>query len=684
MFCRECGKEIEAGASFCRFCGTRAEGASGMGEPLGGQAGVQGRRGRGTVWKVMFVFVAVLAAAAVAVFLYFSARNRASSIRMAKTTGSIDVQDKEGKELALAEDMMLYKGYQVGTQEESYAWLDLDSVKLAKMDEESRIQIRSAGKQLEVQVDSGNLFFNIKEPLGDEETLDIRTSDMVVGIRGTCGWVEVPDGDHMRVYILEGKVKCSVTDPDSGKVQKENIQAGEMAEMSLSGKDGEWIRTGSFTGADIPDFVREELEEDEGLKAKILDGPEPDLSLEEVPQEDPAAIFERVLSELISAYGIFNANQSGVMVNTSDVWMDPGGVISATFLDFDLDGEEEMLVCHAEPSAEDPVDYVILLSMYEAVEGNAVLASQAPFIAYNDYRASDASLSGNDWSNKELRVNAVRTDSGCYIMCEEFWICGGFADGMAENYWAMVYRDGKLDYAGSFTQVAGGSAGFAYTGYEFENGTLVNSQIYYDEVARQEGGALYMDFGDAIKAFFGKFGIRLIDDLSQYGYNQTSLLSDSSDKTAIFEFINRLEPIQGGYQCNAVLRVDAASAVFGDPSLEAGQPAPGRLPGDPSASEGALPAPSSPDGEYLLPDISSRYLTGEELRRLSKEELRLARNEVYARHGRMFNSEDLQQYFNSKSWYHGEILADRFDESVLNEYEKKNLDLIRDIEGSMQ
>lgn len=84
--------------------------------------------------------------------------------------------------------------------------------------------------------------------------------------------------------------------------------------------------------------------------------------------------------------------------------------------------------------------------------------------------------------------------------------------------------------------------------------------------------------------------------------------------------------------------------------------------------------------EYILEDSANRYLTKEELMYLSKEDLRLARNEIYARRGRLFNSSDLQDYFNSMSWYYGTIPADQFDESVLNEYEKANLITIKEVE----
>ena len=41
---------------------------------------------------------------------------------------------------------------------------------------------------------------------------------------------------------------------------------------------------------------------------------------------------------------------------------------------------------------------------------------------------------------------------------------------------------------------------------------------------------------------------------------------------------------------------------------------------------------------------------------------------------------DLQDYFESKSWYKGTVKPSDFDESVLNKYEKANIDLISSME----
>ncbi len=81
--------------------------------------------------------------------------------------------------------------------------------------------------------------------------------------------------------------------------------------------------------------------------------------------------------------------------------------------------------------------------------------------------------------------------------------------------------------------------------------------------------------------------------------------------------------------------------------------------------------------EYIIPDSDRRYLTDEDLQGMDESQLRFARNEIYARHGRSFQTPDLNNYFNSKSWYDGYIPQESFDDSVLNEYEKANLELIK-------
>lgn len=80
--------------------------------------------------------------------------------------------------------------------------------------------------------------------------------------------------------------------------------------------------------------------------------------------------------------------------------------------------------------------------------------------------------------------------------------------------------------------------------------------------------------------------------------------------------------------------------------------------------------------EFILPNSDSQFLKDSDLKGFSSEDCRLARNEIYARHGRIFKDVELQNYFNSKSWYNGTIKPEDFSESILNEYETANRDLI--------
>jgi len=61
--------------------------------------------------------------------------------------------------------------------------------------------------------------------------------------------------------------------------------------------------------------------------------------------------------------------------------------------------------------------------------------------------------------------------------------------------------------------------------------------------------------------------------------------------------------------------------------------------------------PYSPSSEYILSQSSTKLLDINDISGMSKAQLKLARNEIFARHGRTFKNQELQNYFESKSWY---------------------------------
>ncbi len=95
------------------------------------------------------------------------------------------------------------------------------------------------------------------------------------------------------------------------------------------------------------------------------------------------------------------------------------------------------------------------------------------------------------------------------------------------------------------------------------------------------------------------------------------------------------------------------------------------------------PTPAANSSEYILAGSDSRYITTSELDALTADQIRIARNEIYARHGRKFKDASLQSYFNARSWYTPTIEPENFvDENILNSYELANRNLIVSYESS--
>ena len=87
------------------------------------------------------------------------------------------------------------------------------------------------------------------------------------------------------------------------------------------------------------------------------------------------------------------------------------------------------------------------------------------------------------------------------------------------------------------------------------------------------------------------------------------------------------------------------------------------------------------EADYILPKSDKEKLTRADLESLTKEQLRLARNEIYARHGMIFGVDDLDKYFATKSWYKPTVpFADFYDTVEMSMIEEQNVILIQQVE----
>jgi len=89
---------------------------------------------------------------------------------------------------------------------------------------------------------------------------------------------------------------------------------------------------------------------------------------------------------------------------------------------------------------------------------------------------------------------------------------------------------------------------------------------------------------------------------------------------------------------------------------------------------------SSASNSSIFPQASDRPLSIEDVENLNGWELKIMRNEIYARHGYIFRTEEMKEYFNSQRWY--EPKYENVDD-MLTKVEKQNIKLIKRYESRL-
>jgi hypothetical protein len=185
----------------------------------------------------------------------------ATTMRLVKVSGTVKVTLND-KDQTVREDMKLLSGTEIRTKEDSLAGIGLDDVKAVTLSEETKAEVTQKNKKLELNVLKGEIYFKVMEPLADDESFDIRTSSMTVGIRGTSGYVKVLDKHSSQLVLTSGKVEVSSCD------ETVIVNAGEKLTVEVD-DDTATFEVIPMTTEDLPEFVLDEIHEDDALSDMI-------------------------------------------------------------------------------------------------------------------------------------------------------------------------------------------------------------------------------------------------------------------------------------------------------------------------------------------------------------------------------------------------------------------------------
>ena len=220
---------------------------------------------------------AALAAAVTGVVMIASLNGKeytAKTMRLLRAEGTVNLEDASGATLPAMDNVRFKSGDALSTGSDGTASVGLDESKVVTLREDSRAEFVKSRKSMELSLTQGELYFNVKEHLADDETFDIRTSTMSVGIRGTSGYVYYDEEGRQNVLITDGCVHVEATNPVTGEVGQIDVSGGHCATLyTYDDKETDSVEfeMTEVSIDDLPDFVLETIANDEELLGRVCD-----------------------------------------------------------------------------------------------------------------------------------------------------------------------------------------------------------------------------------------------------------------------------------------------------------------------------------------------------------------------------------------------------------------------------
>ena len=224
----------------------------------------------------------------------------AQTMRLMHYEGNVEILDAGGQPRFVMENVRFASGEAMRTGAESYASVSLDAAKIVTMDQQSLVEFTKENSRIVLKLRDGSLMLDVQKKLDDNETLDIETSTMGVGIRGTIvivsdhpldqesGFIQATDagiqnetvvgnasgseyGRASTLIVLEGVATVTYQDTD-GITHTILVIAGEKVVLISrlgNGRADEAVKTREISREDLGNYAVKAIEDDPALKERV-------------------------------------------------------------------------------------------------------------------------------------------------------------------------------------------------------------------------------------------------------------------------------------------------------------------------------------------------------------------------------------------------------------------------------
>ena len=207
----------------------------------------------------------------------FAETYTATTMRLLKYEGTVEIEDASGESSLVMENIRFNSGDSLHTGADGYASVGLDSTKIVSLDSNTSVGFTKGAGAMQMNLTDGTLFLDVQKKLDENETLDIKTSNMTVGIRGTIIFMsDQPQEDDAskrvtNLGVLEGTAEVRYQD-ENGSKRTEQVSAGNKVELQYSETDadkGSKPEISPLTDDDISLFIHEEISNSDDLTRRI-------------------------------------------------------------------------------------------------------------------------------------------------------------------------------------------------------------------------------------------------------------------------------------------------------------------------------------------------------------------------------------------------------------------------------
>lgn len=367
--------------------------------------------------------------------------------------------------------------------------------------------------------------------------------------------------------------------------------------------------------------------------AAVSDGTQDSGNLSE---EETDNVLKEQLQQVISEKGDVQGSNTDLCKGKNHTGMN--GVMGSAILDVSGDGVDDLIVVYAESND-------ICADVY-TVEGDKAVRKGTRVVKLScfDYIDGCEILGG---------IYLKQTSDGWNLIADNYSLAWMFSDGVLRQIQAVSCKDHTYDSVGDYDY-----AGSDMMDEDYEAG---------NDVARK----------------IGMSGVNHSLDQPYFAEDQNVTLIAAYHSELLPIAISKLTSIKNGekYGVFYIDNVDAADSSAAANLVKSYNKAKDEVEKERETAEQEA-------SEYILPMSSDRKLTEADIADIEDDAwmLKLARNEIYARHGRMFKDKSIQEYFDSKDWYEPKYIADEFEsdhKDLISKLEAKNAAFIQEYEHKL-